>query len=106
MGSRGSAVISIDKFIRGQVVVQVNPAIINDYKIIDTVGAGDCFTGAFAVRHSEMDWSDPSKFIQNYKNAMLFGNSAAFLCITKNGAMPSMPDRKSVDEFMAKYQIK
>jgi sugar/nucleoside kinase (ribokinase family) len=29
-----------------------------DFKIIDTVGAGDCFTGAYAVKHSELDWSD------------------------------------------------
>ena len=34
---------------------------------------------------------------------MRFGNSAAFLCITKKGAMPSMPLRCSVDEFNKKY---
>jgi sugar/nucleoside kinase (ribokinase family) len=36
---------------------------------------------------------------------MEFGNSSAFLCITKNGAMPSMPHRKEVDEFIKKYGI-
>ncbi len=34
---------------------------------------------------------------------MRFGNSAAFLCITKKGAMPSMPLRKDVDSFIDKY---
>jgi len=34
---------------------------------------------------------------------MRFGNSAAFLCITQLGAMPSMPWRKEVDAFIAKY---
>ena len=37
---------------------------------------------------------------------MEFGNSSAFLCITKLGAMPSMPLRKEVDDFMVKYEIK
>jgi ribokinase len=27
----------------------VDPTILNDYKIVDTVGAGDCFTSAFTV---------------------------------------------------------
>jgi ribokinase len=73
---------------------------------VDTVGAGDCFTGAFAVRHSELDWSDKTKWENNYRAAMEFGNSAAFLCITRLGAMPSMPVRKEVDEFMQAYSIK
>ena len=25
----------------------IDPKILNDYKIVDTVGAGDCFTSAF-----------------------------------------------------------
>ena len=69
------------------------------------MGAGDCFTGAFAVKHSELDWSDPSKREENYRSAMEFGNSAAFLCITRSGAMPSMPLRKDVDQFITKYGI-
>jgi sugar/nucleoside kinase (ribokinase family) len=54
------------------VVTSINSKILEDYKIIDTVGAGDCFTGAFAVRHSELDWSaaDPYKCAENYRNAM------------------------------------
>ncbi len=35
--------------------------------------------------------------------AMRFGNSSAFLCITKTGAMPSMPLRSDVDAFNNKY---
>jgi sugar/nucleoside kinase (ribokinase family) len=70
-----------------------NEQILSEYKIVDTVGAGDCFTGAFAVRHAELDWSEPQNHADNYLKAMRFGNSAAFLCITKKGAMPSMPLR-------------
>ena len=80
-----------------------NEEVFKDYKIIDTVGAGDCFTGAFSVKHAELDWSDPAKVEENYHTAMRFGNSAAFLCITKLGAMPSMPWRKDVDQFINKY---
>ena len=34
---------------------------------------------------------------------MQFGNSAAFLCITKSGAMPSLPVRADVDKFLETY---
>jgi ribokinase len=60
LGSKGSAVITKDVVVRGDVVTSINKDILNDYKIIDTVGAGDCFTGAYAVRHSELNWSDIS----------------------------------------------
>ena len=29
-----------------------NKKILSEFPIVDTVGAGDCFTGAFAVKHS------------------------------------------------------
>ena len=84
-------------------VSKVNPKVLQDYKIVDTVGAGDCFTGAYAVRHSELDWSDKSKITANYEEAMNFGNTSAFLCITKYGAMPSMPFRNEVEHFRETY---
>jgi sugar/nucleoside kinase (ribokinase family) len=59
LGSKGSAIITSSVFVRGDVVTSINKDILKDYKIIDTVGAGDCFTGAFAVRHSELDWATP-----------------------------------------------
>lgn len=33
----------------------------------------------------------------------MFGNVAAFLCITKKGAMPSLPYRKDVNEFYKNF---
>ena len=105
LGSKGAAMITGDVAIKGNSVTCVNPQVLQDYKIIDTVGAGDCFTGAFAVRHSELDWTDKAKWTSNYHEAMMFGNSAAFLCITSFGAMPSMPLRKQVDQFMQTYVI-
>ena len=37
-----------------KVANEINPAVLNDYKIIDTTGAGDCFTAAFFVRYIEL----------------------------------------------------
>ncbi len=96
-GSRGSAIVTKTVYIECPTPNKVNKDIGEDYHIIDTVGAGDCFTAAYAVKHAELDWSDSSKDEENYYRAMEFGNCSAFLCITKKGAMPSMPARKEVD---------
>jgi sugar/nucleoside kinase (ribokinase family) len=53
-----------------------------DFHLVDTTGAGDCFTGAFALEMLEG---------RNYERAMEFSNQVGFLCITKFGAGPSIP---------------
>lgn len=58
---------------------------------IDTVAAGDCFNGAFAVALQE--GKDPW-------GAARFANAAAALCVTRKGAAASMPMRAEVDEFL------
>jgi len=58
LGSHGASIITKDYYVQCEVATKVNPHVLDEYKIIDTVGAGDCFTGAFAVRHSELDWSN------------------------------------------------
>lgn len=50
--------------------------------LVDTTGAGDCFTGAFAVSTLEG---------ASYEDALSFSNKVGFLCITKFGAGPSIP---------------
>ena len=50
--------------------------------MVDTTGAGDCFTGAFAVQMLQG---------ADYDKALEFANQAGFLCITKFGAGPSIP---------------
>ncbi len=64
---------------------------------------GDTFTSAFLVKYSEYDWTDQSKFDEQMKQCLVFGNCAAFLCIIKKGAMPSLPWRKDLDVFLDKY---
>jgi len=52
LGKRGAAIITNEVLVKGPSATRINKAILDDYKIIDTVGAGDCFTGAFAVKHA------------------------------------------------------
>lgn len=74
-------------FIDKEQVIQSN-AFSNDQPIVDTTGAGDCYTAAFAVRYGETS---------DIKQAMDFAGRAAWLCITKFGALPSQPKREDVD---------
>jgi ribokinase len=58
---------------------------------VDTTGAGDCFTGSFAVGLFEgMPLAD----------ALRFANTAASLSVQKLGASSSMPTREQVDETL------
>lgn len=59
---------------------------------IDTVAAGDCFNGAFAV--ALLEGGDPWA-------AARFANAAAALCVTRKGAQASMPSRAEVEDFLA-----
>lgn len=61
-------------------------------KAIDTVGAGDCFNGAFAV--ALLDGRDPWA-------AARFANAAAAISVTRHGAQASMPARVEVEAFLA-----
>jgi len=58
---------------------------------VDTVGAGDCFNGAFAV--ALMEGEDPWR-------AARFASAAAAISVTRRGAQASMPTRAEVDEFL------
>jgi ribokinase len=60
---------------------------------VDTVGAGDCFNGAFAV--ALMEGMGPWK-------AARFASAAAAISVTRRGAQAAMPSRAEVDEFLAK----
>src|SRR5665213_814796 len=59
---------------------------------IDTVAAGDCFNGAFAV--GLLEGKDP-------REAARFAVAAAAICVTRRGAQASMPARAEVDAFLA-----
>jgi ribokinase len=59
---------------------------------VDTVGAGDAFTGALAVALSED---------QPLSRALRFANAAGALSITRPGAQGAIADRKEIDSFLS-----
>jgi ribokinase len=62
---------------------------------IDTVGAGDCFNGAFAVALLEGNhpWA-----------AAQIASVAAAISVTRRGAQASMPTRADMQQFLAKRE--
>jgi ribokinase len=61
---------------------------------IDTVGAGDCFNGAFAV--ALLEGKDPWE-------AARYASAAAAISVTRRGAQASMPSRADVDAFLLQH---
>jgi ribokinase len=61
---------------------------------IDTVAAGDCFNGAFAVGLLEGRYPF---------EAARFACAAAAIAVTRRGAQASMPSRADVDEFLQSH---
>ncbi|MDR3793561.1 MAG: ribokinase [Terracidiphilus sp.] len=59
---------------------------------VDTVAAGDCFNGAFAV--ALLEGNDPWA-------AARFAAAAAAISVTRRGAQASMPSRAEVNAFLA-----
>jgi ribokinase len=58
---------------------------------IDTVAAGDCFTGALAVELARK---------QPLSDAIRFASAAASLKVTRHGAQPGLPIRAEVEAFL------
>jgi ribokinase len=61
---------------------------------VNTVGAGDCFNGAFAV--ALLENKDPWE-------AARFASAAAAISVTRPGAQESMPTRNQVDAFLIQH---
>ncbi|CAL9048073.1 unnamed protein product [Musa banksii] len=88
LGAKGSAL-----FIEGEdpIVQPIIPA----SEVLDTTGAGDTFTAAFAVALVEC---------KPMKECLKFAAAAASLCVQVKGAIPSMPDRAAVVELLQSLQ--
>ena len=75
LGKHGAMYIPVN----GQVLKQAAMPVKD---IIDTTGAGDCFTAAFGRAMADG---------KSIEESLLFAVKAAAICITKKGALPSMP---------------
>lgn len=84
LGDRGSAL-----FTEGNKPIE--QGIIKAEKVLDTTGAGDTFTAAYAVAFVE----GKSKV-----ECLRFAAAAASLCVQVKGAIPSMPRRKAVLDLL------
>ncbi|XP_031272404.1 ribokinase-like [Pistacia vera] len=84
LGAKGSAF-----FVEGEKPI-IQPAI-SAARVLDTTGAGDTFTAAFAVALVEG---------KSKEECLRFAAAAASLCVQVKGAIPSMPDRKSVLDLL------
>ncbi|KAL6755954.1 Ribokinase-like protein [Haematococcus lacustris] len=61
-------------------------------QVVDTTGAGDCFTAAYAVAALE---GKPAA------EALRFASAAGCICVQRSGAQPSLPSREEVDALLA-----
>ncbi|HET7560409.1 MAG TPA: PfkB family carbohydrate kinase, partial [Limnochordia bacterium] len=62
--------------------------------VVDTVGAGDAFTGALAAALAEG---------QSLAAGCRFATAAAALSVTQRGAQDAMPARPEIERFMAEH---
>jgi ribokinase len=67
---------------------------VGQVEAVNTVGAGDCFNGAFAV--ALLENKDPWE-------AARFASAAAAISVTRTGAQESMPTRAQVDAFLIQH---
>jgi ribokinase len=63
-------------------------------RVVDSVGAGDCFAGTLAVALSEG---------MPLRTAALFATCAAALSVQVRGAQPSFPRRQAIDRFFKEH---
>ncbi|KAF5832813.1 Ribokinase-like protein [Dunaliella salina] len=86
LGAEGSL------FLPGKGQPPIRQRAIKADKVLDTTGAGDCFTAAYTVAILEgMDT----------KAALQFASAAGSICVQRAGAMPSMPSRADVEALLA-----
>ncbi|GLI68634.1 hypothetical protein VaNZ11_013004, partial [Volvox africanus] len=87
LGSEGSLLLP------GQGQPALRQQAIKAQEVVDTTGAGDCFTATYAVAVLEG---------QAAPQALRFASAAASICVQRKGAMPSLPSRAEVEELLAR----
>ncbi len=68
---------------------------------VDTVGAGDAYCGALAVRWAE-DQIGAGRGVEGKLDALHWASAAGALAVTRPGALPSMPTRGEVRRLLAR----
>jgi ribokinase len=65
-------------------------------RVVDTTGAGDCFTAAYTVAYVRG---------LNVSEALKYASAAAALCIQQMGAMSSMPCDSDVQQLLKAQDV-
>jgi fructokinase len=76
---------------------------VRSYKvpIVDTLGAGDCFFGAFLTRIAAVSRGYEDLTQAELVDIAAFANAAGAVCSSRVGAIPAMPDRAEVEKLIA-----
>jgi len=101
LGEHGCGIITKNDCYTVTAVTKINKKILDEFKIVDVTGAGDCFMGAFFTRYSQLKGTLSEKEL--YTKCMKYANCAAFLSITKRGCIPVFPNKDDVDNLVNKY---
>ena len=94
----GAVVVTMGK--RGALIVDASGTKLIptfDVPVVDTVGAGDAFNGALAVAPA---------LGASLEEAVMFGNLAASLKVTKRGAQAGLPGLDEVERFASARGVK
>ena len=102
LGERGAALIWIDKEDRKKLrCIRIPAKKFSDHpdlSLVDTTGAGDTFTAGYAVDMVKQQKSGDGTVDE--VQALKYATTAAFLTITRFGAMPALPTKEEVDKIL------
>lgn len=86
LGSKGSVLVT-----KNGTIVRCDACDLPEgSRVIDETGAGDCYRAAFAIASSEG---------KSWKQCMEFGSASGALSVTRDGAVPSAPEREEVERL-------
>ncbi|PVV01880.1 hypothetical protein BB560_003688 [Smittium megazygosporum] len=95
-------------------IINVGISPIKQSQVVDTTAAGDTWIGYFVSELSKSEihtfLSSPKSYLENSRlpvkqiieRAMNKACHASGICVTRRGAIPSIPDNSEVDEFLEK----
>lgn len=89
LGKRGAMVYSNGKY-------EVFPTF-EDVKPVDTTAAGDSFTAAMTMKMIQY---------KDINRAVKYAHAVGTICVSRQGAQPSLPYSTEVDEFLKKRNLK
>lgn len=73
-----------------------------EVEAIDTLGAGDSFVAGLLFQLLEYSDLDAALTKENLQRALQFANACGALATTKAGAIPALPNRVEVEEFLTR----